>query len=45
MTLAGHEWHATSLGDYHILFPDLEAELYTPGDLRDLQRFAANGAR
>ncbi len=40
-TLAGYEWHSTSLGDYHILFPDLDAELYTPDDLKDLQRFAA----
>lgn len=41
VTLAGYEWHSTSLGDYHILFPDLDAELYTPDDLKDLQRFAA----
>ncbi len=40
-TLAGYEWHSTSLGDYHILFPDLDAELYTPDDLKQLQRFAA----
>ncbi|MFB3825569.1 MAG: DUF3604 domain-containing protein [Bryobacteraceae bacterium] len=38
--LAGYEWHSTSLGDYHVLFPDLDAELYTPDDLRELQRFA-----
>ncbi len=30
--LAGYEWHSTSLGDYHVLFPDLDAELYTPDD-------------
>jgi hypothetical protein len=41
VTLAGYEWHSSSLGDYHILFPDLDAELYTPDDLKDLQRFAA----
>jgi hypothetical protein len=40
-TLAGYEWHSTNLGDYHILFPDLDAELYTPDDLKQLQRFAA----
>ena len=40
-TIAGYEWHSTSLGDYHVLFPDLDAELYTPDDLKDLQRFAA----
>jgi hypothetical protein len=39
--LAGYEWHSTSLGDYHVLFPDLDAELYTPDNLPDLQRFAA----
>ncbi len=37
--LAGYEWHSTNLGDYHILFPDLSAELYTPNDLKELQRF------
>ena len=40
-TLAGYEWHSTNLGDYHIIFPDLDAELYTPDDLKELQRFAA----
>jgi Protein of unknown function (DUF3604) len=40
-TLAGYEWHSSSMGDYHVLFPDLEAELYTPDDLKELQRFAA----
>ena len=38
--IAGYEWHSTSLGDYHILFPDLNAELRLPDDLRELQRFA-----
>jgi hypothetical protein len=41
VTLAGYEWHSTNLGDYHILFPDLDAELYTPDELKELQRFAA----
>ncbi len=40
VTIAGYEWHSTSLGDYHILFPDLGAELVTPDDLGGLQRFA-----
>ena len=40
VTLAGYEWHSTSLGDYHVIFPDLAAELYTPDDLKQLQRFA-----
>ncbi len=39
--LAGYEWHSTGLGDYHVLFPDLDAELFTPDDLKELQRFAA----
>jgi hypothetical protein len=39
-TLVGYEWHSTSLGDYHLVFPDLDAELYTPDDLKELQRFA-----
>jgi hypothetical protein len=38
--LVGYEWHSTSLGDYHVVFPDLDAELRTPDDLRELQRFA-----
>jgi hypothetical protein len=38
--IAGYECHSTSLGDYHILFPDLEAELYLPDTLRALQQFA-----
>lgn len=41
VTLAGYEWHSTSLGDYHVLFPDLDAELYTPKELPALQEFAA----
>lgn len=40
VTLAGYEWHSTNLGDYHLIFPDLDAELYTPDDLEQLQRFA-----
>jgi hypothetical protein len=38
--IAGYEWHSTSVGDYHMLFPDLGAELKLPDDLRELQRFA-----
>jgi len=36
----GYECHSTSLGDYHILFPDLEAELELFDDLKKLQQFA-----
>jgi hypothetical protein len=40
VTLAGYEWHSTSMGDYHVIFPDLNARLYTPDELADLQSFA-----
>lgn len=39
-TLAGYEWHSTNSGDYHVIFPTLAAELYTPGDVKQLQAFA-----
>jgi len=39
-TMVGYEWHSTNLGDYHVVFPDLDAELFTPDDLKELQRFA-----
>ncbi len=38
--IPGYEWHSSSLGDYHVLFPGLEAELYTPDSLEELQTFA-----
>lgn len=38
--ILGYEWHSSSLGDYHILFPDLDAELRLFDDLRQLQEFA-----
>ncbi|MEP7361898.1 MAG: DUF3604 domain-containing protein [Acidobacteriota bacterium] len=40
VTLAGYEWHSSNCGDYHVIFPDLNAELVTPDDLKDLQKFA-----
>jgi len=40
VAMVGYEWHSTSLGDYHLVFPDHNAELYTPDDLKELQRFA-----
>ncbi len=40
VTLAGWEWHSSSLGDYHIIYPDLEAEYNPLDDLRELQAFA-----
>ncbi len=38
--IPGYEWHSSSLGDYHVIFPDLDAELYVPHDLKQLQAFA-----
>ncbi len=38
--IAGFEWHSTSLGDYHIIFPTLEAEYVRFDSLREFQRFA-----
>ena len=40
VTIPGFEWHSTSLGDYHILFPTLEGEYVRFDDLRQFQRFA-----
>ncbi len=37
--LAGYEWHSTNSGDYHVVFPTLDAELYTPNELKQLQQF------
>lgn len=36
---AGYEWHSTDYGDYHVLFPELEAELFLADDLKSLQQF------
>lgn len=38
--MVGYEWHSTSLGDRHIVFPDLEAEFTLFDDLKEFQRFA-----
>jgi len=40
VTIAAYEWHSTSLGDYHILFPEHNAELALFDDLKEFQRFA-----
>jgi len=40
VVIPGYEWHSTSLGDYHVLFPDLDAELALFDDLNDLKQFA-----
>ena len=38
--VAGYEWHSTSCGDYHMLFPDLDAQLTAFPTLDELQAFA-----
>ena len=38
--MVGYEWHSTSLGDRHIIFPDLEAEFTLFDDLKEFQRCA-----
>jgi hypothetical protein len=38
--IPGYEWHSTSVGDYHVLFPDLDAELTHFSTLPELQAFA-----
>ncbi len=39
--MAGFEWHSTSLGDYHVIFPSPDAAEYVRfDDLRKFQRFA-----
>jgi hypothetical protein len=43
VTSPGYEWHSASLGDYHVLFPDLEVtqdDLVLPDTLPPLQDFA-----
>ena len=40
VVLAGYECHSTSVGDYHVIFPDLDAELALFPTLKELQAFA-----
>jgi len=37
--IAGYEWHSRANGDYHILYPDLNAELTHFNTLAELQAF------
>ncbi|MCC6395332.1 MAG: DUF3604 domain-containing protein [Bryobacterales bacterium] len=37
--IPGYEWHSTHSGDYNIVFPELDVELHTPDDLRELQSY------
>lgn len=38
--IVGFEWHSTSLGDYHIIFPTPDGEYVRFDSLREFQRFA-----
>ena len=38
--IAGYEWHSSSIGDYHIIFPDLDGEYVRFDDIRTFQQFA-----
>jgi hypothetical protein len=38
--IAGFEWHSSAFGDYHVLFPGLEAKYARHNELRQLQQFA-----
>ena len=41
VAIPGFEWHSTSLGDYHIIFPNTEAAEYVRFDeLEEFQQFA-----
>ena len=41
VAIPGFEWHSTSLGDYHVLFPDAQkAEYVRFDDLGEFQKFA-----
>jgi hypothetical protein len=39
VTIPGYEWHSSSVGDYHVLFPTLDAELGLFDHLTELQDF------
>ena len=41
VAIPGWEWHSTSLGDYHVIFPSVKAAQYVRfDDLREFQAFA-----
>lgn len=40
VVMAGYERHSTDVGDYHIIFPTLDAEYRRHADLREFQNFA-----
>ena len=38
--ITGFEWHSTSLGDYHIIYPYIDGQCVRFDDLRQFQQFA-----
>ena len=40
VVMAAYERHSTGVGDYHIIFPTLDADYRRHTDLRDFQKFA-----
>jgi hypothetical protein len=40
VSLLGYEWHSSQFGDYCIIFPEDQAELYLPDDVEKLLDFA-----
>ncbi len=40
VVMAGYERHSTDVGDYHIIFPTLDADYRRHANLRDFQNFA-----
>ncbi len=45
VTFIGYEWHSSTFGDSHIIFPGNDGDLVYPGNIKELQDFAgANNA-
>ena len=40
MSLLGYEWHSSEFGDYHLIFPEDQPELYLPDHVEKLLGFA-----
>lgn len=40
VSFIGYEWHSSSYGDVHIIFPGSEAELVFMNDIKEFQKFA-----
>jgi len=39
VTFPGYEWHSSGMGDYHLLFPEEDPELFLADTLEELQDF------